>query len=157
MTQDVLDERPATLPECWRGFLREVLASSLDIRSIWWIGHAPREERRDAPPLQLLAFGSAAVLERLRKSDRLHRPDVELLVVLDGDCFASAWGPALWTGSLARWAWRETSPGEAFYDESRWAQAAGQGGTVVRVRRSALLLWRRQIGSAEAAKRVYKE
>jgi hypothetical protein len=157
MTHDVLDERPATLPARWRGFLREVLASSLDIRSIWWIGHAPLEERRDAPLLQLLAFGSAAVLERLRKRDPLRRPDVELLVVLDGDAFASAWGPSLWTGSLARWAWRETSPGEAYYDESRWAQAAGKGGTVVRVRRKAILLWRQQRGDAEAAKRVYKE
>ena len=39
--------------------------------------------------------------------------------------------------TLARWAWRQISPHESYYDESRWAQH----GSVVRVRRKALLLW----------------
>ncbi len=58
-------------------------------------------------------------------------------MVIDGDVFESAWGPRKLSGSLARWAWRQISPHEAYYDEARWAQA----GSVVRVRRKALLLW----------------
>lgn len=118
--------------------VHSVLANCLDIRSIWSIGHETAGERSDASPLRLLAFGSHAVLERLRKCDRLHTPEVEFLVVVDGDLFATAWGPAAWSGSLARWAWRETSTEEAYYDESRWAHA----GSVVRVRRKACLVWR---------------
>jgi hypothetical protein len=153
MTDDVIDAMPGAVHARWSGYVHEVLASSLDIRAIWSIGHGPIEYRGDAQQLRLLAFGSAAVLERLRKCDRLHRADVELLVVVDGDFFASAWGPAVWTGSLARWAWQETAPGEAYYDESRWAQSGGQ---VVRIRRRALLLWRRADLQAGSAKRGYK-
>lgn len=151
MITDVVDA-PAALPARWSRFLNEVLASSLDIRSVWSIGHAPLESPGEPRHLQLLAFASAAVLERLRRCDRLHRADVELLVVVDGDAFASAWGPAIWSGSLARWAWQETAPGEAYYDESRWAQAGAQ---VVRVRRRALRLWKEADAGAGSAKRVY--
>jgi hypothetical protein len=87
------------------------------------------------------AFGNEAVLQRLRRSDRLHRPDIEFLVVVDGDRFVAAWGEALWSGSLARWAWRQTAPREAHYDESRWVQPNIESGMVVRVRRRAVLVW----------------
>jgi hypothetical protein len=113
-------------------FVRTVLSSCLDIGPVWSIGHQPGQDENLCGGLQLLAFGNAAVLERLRRSDRLHRPDIEFLVVVDGDRFVAAWGEALWSGSLSRWAWRQTAPREAHNVES---------GMVVRVRRRAVLVW----------------
>jgi len=52
--------------------------------------------------------------------------------------YENAWGVQKLSGSLARWAWRETSANEAYYDVSHWADA----GAVIRVRRKALLIWR---------------
>ena len=121
-------------------FLSDVLQRCIDMRAVWSIGHS--EEDREPSCRELLAFADRATLELLRKSDSLHRPDVELLVVLDGDRFENAWGRQRLSGSLARWAWRPVSPELAYYDESRWAGQAVNTGNVVRVRRKAFLLWR---------------
>jgi hypothetical protein len=127
-------------------FVARVLAGCLDISSVWSMDHGA-QRRLMAAEHELLAFADAATLQRLRKSEHLHRADVELLVVIDGDLFESAWGARKLSGSLARWAWRQISPHEAYYDESRWSQCDGDAGAVVRVRRRALLVWQ---GSAVA-------
>jgi hypothetical protein len=121
-------------------FVPRILLHCLDIRSIWSVGHGA-EDTDLAPAHQLLAFADLATLSRLRKCDDLHRDGIELFVVLDGDLFENAWGPRRLSGSLARWAWREVTPQLAYYDESRWAARAEEGG-VTRVRRRALLVWR---------------
>jgi hypothetical protein len=102
-----------------------------------------RPADRTVPSLacELLAFADAATLERLRRSSDLHDAEVELLVVIDGDRFENAWGPRKLSGSLARWAWRQVSPELAYYDESRWAEPQRAAGGVVRVRRTATLVW----------------
>jgi hypothetical protein len=122
-------------------FVSRVLASCLDIRAVWSMDHCDAQSRPAPARHELLAFADAATLTRLRKSEHLHRADVELLVVIDGDLFESAWGPRKLSGSLARWAWRQISPHEAYYDESRWSQCDGDAGAVVRVRRKALIVW----------------
>ena len=68
------------------------------------------------------------------------------MVVVDGDGFESAWGPCRLSGSLSRWAWRQISAHEAYYEEARWDERAREAGNVVRVRRKALLLWQQPIG-----------
>lgn len=123
-------------------FVSRVLASCLDIRSLWSIDHAPEETALSLPPRQVLAFADLHTLQQLRRSDELHRDDLEFLVVTDGDVFENAWGRCRVSGSLARWAWRYASPEEAFYDESRWDPRGGNAGGVVRLRRKALLIWR---------------
>lgn len=117
-----------------------LLVACLDVRSVWSIGHDPGDADVGASPCRLLAFANAATLQRLRMFEHLHDPDVELLVVTNGEDFATAWGPSKLSGSLARWGWRRTSLHEAYYDESRWAQREGSG-AVVRVRRKAFLVW----------------
>jgi hypothetical protein len=122
-------------------FTRRVLAACLDIRAVWWIDHAAAAPSPDAARQRLLAFADASVLRRLRMRDELHVPDIEVLVVVDGDAFDSAWGPSAFSGSLARWAWRQATPSEAYYDESRWAQSGDGSRAVERVRRRAFLVW----------------
>ena len=118
-----------------------VLAGCLDVHAVWSMDRCPDQSRPALARHELLAFADAPTLQRLRKSEHLHRADIELLVVIDGDLFESAWGPRKLSGSLARWAWRQISPHEAYYDESRWSQSDSDTGAVVRVRRRALLVW----------------
>jgi hypothetical protein len=118
-------------------FVSSVVVGCPEISSVWSMDHAGDQPAPTAVQYELLAFADKATLQRLRRSENLQRADVEFLVVIDGDVFESAWGPRKLSGSLARWAWRQISPHEAYYDEARWAQA----GSVVRVRRKALLLW----------------
>lgn len=132
-----------------------VLAACLDIRAIWSIGHDPEDTGLGAAPCRLLAFASGAALQRLRMCEHLHDAGVELLVVTNGEDFATAWGPGKLSGSLARWGWRQSSADEAYYDESRWAQRDG-GGAVVRVRRKAFLVWQAGDRAPERGETVYK-
>jgi hypothetical protein len=113
------------------GVLR-LLAACLDIDSLWSLDHG------GAAGSRLLAFADERTLKHLCASEQLHIPDVEFLVVVDGDAFASAWGPSRVSGSLVRWAWRQASGHEAYYDEARWS---ADSTSVVRIRRKAFLTW----------------
>ncbi len=123
------------------GFVSSLLRHCLAIRAVWSVGHnqlapeAPHEGR------ELLLFADRPTLDALRRSEHLHRDDMQVLVVVDGDRFENAWGPRTISGSLARWAWRATGQDIAFYDESKWADREGDVSAVVRVRRKAFLLW----------------
>ena len=124
-------------------FISHVLLHGLEIRAVWSVGHADDEA---APArCELLVFADRPTLQRLRKSARPHCADIDLLVVVDGDQFENAWGEQRISGSLARWAWRQVSPELAYYDESKWAERAGEGSSVVRVRRKAILIWQAQL------------
>lgn len=100
-------------------------------------------EGTDGPHTQptLLVFGDTATFRRLQSAP--HTPGVKVLVVTDGDAVESAWHGEQKQASLARWAWRQTSANEAFYDEARWAEDRA---TVVRIRRKAHLVWQRSAG-----------
>lgn len=120
-------------------FLSRALVGFLDVRAVWMLDCATA---RDASAgHELLVFADPAGLQRLRACDDLRDAGVEMLVVVDGDAFESAWGSA--SGSLGRWAWRQVSPEIAYFDESRWAGRDIPGG-VVRVRRKAALIWHSQ-------------
>ena len=134
-------DAPAQYAQAIHGFIHRVLATCPDMGPVWSVGHAPGEPSADFAQCRLLGFANASTLSRLRASKHLHRADIEFLVVVDGDRFASAWGPRDSCGSLAQCAWRQTGPNEAHYDESRWAQRSASDRVVVRVRRKAFLLW----------------
>jgi len=122
-----------------------LLANFLDIRAVWRIGLDPDAAAAAPARLTLLVFADSPTLQRLHKHEKprfeARFAGLELLVVTDGDLFESAWGSRRVSGSLARCAWRQHTGSEAFYDESRWASDAAAG-TVVRVRRKAVLVWR---------------
>lgn len=124
MLSGVPAQRPEPASPLWR-----LIASCLGIASLWILEQGP-----------VLAFADAATLRFMRRSAHLHSDDLEVLVVLDGERFESAWGPRR-LGSLAQWEWQYTSPTQACYQESRWDPRGD--GTVVRVARQASLLWRR--------------
>jgi len=132
----------ATRPFAIGPFIAAMVAWCPAIRAIWCIG-----DFADTPPSgtrglwDLLAFANPHTLLQLRLATTLHRQDVCLRVVTDGDRVHSAWGNAPEDGSLARWEWAESGAGDAFYSEARWAEPQ-LSGVVERVRLRALCLWR---------------
>ena len=92
------------------------------------------------PSLSLMAFADPMTLARLRKAQDLHRDDVHLRVVTDGDHFDTAWGKHPSCGSLMSIEWRETAGAEAFYTEATWAGPV-QNRDVQCTRRKAVRLW----------------
>jgi hypothetical protein len=127
-------------------FISRLLERCLNIRSVWCMAQDAHRVAQDAmepatvaPRWELLVFADQATLERLRKATDVHRTDVDLLVVVDGDRFENAWGQGRLSGSLVRWSWRPVRPAEAYYNESRWGDQ--NDGGVVRIRRRAILIW----------------
>lgn len=125
------------------GFVSSLLRHCLAIRAVWSVGHDQFASETPHEGRQLLLFADRPTLDALRRSEHLHRHDMQVLVVIDGDHFENAWGPRTISGSLARWAWRAGDQDMAFYDESKWADREGDVSAVVRVRRKAFLLWSR--------------
>ena len=131
-------------------FLSELQASCPAVSSVWLIGEragSPAPHAADPRVWDLVAFADGASLRRLRKALHLHRSDVRLRVVTDGDHFAAAWGDLPGLGSLLQWDWVQAGKGEAFYSEASWREPA-QTGLVERTRRRALCLWQTS-GSAK--------
>jgi hypothetical protein len=123
------------------------------VRSIWMTGsRADGGAAELGSPFdwELVAFADEPVLRSLRQATDLHRADVLLRVVIDGDRFQVAWGPLHMSGSLFQWDWREASGQQAYYSEARWTVPA-ETGDVERVRRRAACLWRRVSGAGEVA------
>jgi hypothetical protein len=121
-------------------FISRLLQCCLDLRHVWLIAQDRAAAAASVPRWELLAFANDETLERLRRTDALHRDDIDVMVVTDGDRFENAWGPRQLSGSLARWGWRQAAAAEAYYDEAKWAGDSSDG-NVVRVRRKAVLLW----------------
>jgi hypothetical protein len=136
--------------------VRSMLATCLDIRAVWSIDHDVAATSVPDGHCKLLVFADAvtrARLHGLRGGDTLA---FQILVVTDGDAFESACGAPAASGSLSRWAWRQTAPHEAFYEQARWAPGESQARAVVRVRRKALLVWRHE-RDTRTHERVYKD
>lgn len=121
-------------------FIDEVLACCPLIRAIWLVGDSadgPRHAIR-LYSWDLIAFADPLALHRLRKTVKLHRSDVRLRVLGDGNRLENAWGGEHRDGVLRASDWEPSSPGEGYYTESP-AQMAGREGK--HTRRKAICVW----------------
>lgn len=124
------------------------------MRSIWMIGDRANGDVLDSPgpfDWDLVAFADMPTLHRLREATDLHRVDVLLRLVTDGDRFAIAWGKPHLSGSLLQWDWCQATEKEAYYSEARWKGPVGTG-NVERTRRKAACVW--QSAPAGAGRRA---
>jgi hypothetical protein len=141
-----LSEAPAATASPISGFLGLLEAHCPAVSSVWMIGERAGSAAPHQPgPLvwDLLVFADAATLQRLRVATHLHRRDVRMRVVTDGDAYAVAWGDLPGYGSLFQWEWLQASDAEAFYSEAHWREPV-QARVVTRTRRKALCLWRKR-------------
>jgi hypothetical protein len=99
-------------------FLDQLAEHCPDIRSVWVIGARTEDEvLGTCSPFgwDLLAFADPETLQQLRAATDLHRGDVRLRVVTDGNRFEPAWGDDALAGSLSGWSWKRVSEREASY------------------------------------------
>jgi hypothetical protein len=119
------------------GFVGAVVSCCPGLQAIWRVGQAASGAATSYSSFtwDLIAFGDAAQLQRLQGAVHLHRSDVRIRVVTDGNRFESAWGAGR-RGSLDGWEWMRTAPGEAFYSDFRTGAEDRQ-----RLRYRAVRLW----------------
>lgn len=121
-------------------FVRQVFETCPELTSVWLIGSRANDSARETSDWDLLAFGSDKALACLRQHRELHRPDVDFLIVINGDDFVNAWGDRDKSGSLAEWKWMQKSGDEAEYMEVKSTPGANYGGVTPKLRR-AVRLW----------------
>jgi hypothetical protein len=82
-----LRPRSSLLPEDIGLRIDEMRKACPGIEQVWLLRHRP-----EPPEWDLLAFGDSRSLDTLRGEGFGRRPDMQLLVVVDGDRFEPAWG-----------------------------------------------------------------
>ena len=110
------------------------------IRSLWLVADCAGEGRHGTRlyTWDLIAFADPLSLHRLRRSVKLHRADVRVRVLGDGNRLESAWGSEGRHGVLSASDWHESNPGEGTYLES---SAPPHGSDGAGRRRKALCVW----------------
>ncbi|HEU4618561.1 MAG TPA: hypothetical protein VFV10_10990 [Gammaproteobacteria bacterium] len=93
--------RASQLPEDVGMHVDELRKACPGIDQVWLMRHRTDEH----PAWDLLAFADRRCLEKLRIEPTLRRPDVHLLVVVDGNRFEAASGEAS-AGTLSDIDWR---------------------------------------------------
>lgn len=98
------------------------------IEEVWLLGPRVNEEPDRGGGWDLLAFADEGALDAIRANSAVHRSNLHLSIVIDGDRFESAWG-APRTGRLSSIRWRVEDLHSATYVKDGAARA-----TAVRVR-----------------------
>ena len=93
-----------------------------EIQAIWLIGSRANDQENPESDWDYLVFADRNLLEILRVDTDLHEPDIDLLVVYDGNSFEEPWteeGEKQKKGSLRSWEWRVDPDNErlARYDD----------------------------------------
>ena len=104
------------LPE----YIENLLAACPEITEVWLIGSRANDKAREDSDWDLLAFGSRRTLATLRENLSSRSPDIDLLIVYNGDDFQAPWKTELGkvkSGSLTGWKWEldKDSPARAHY------------------------------------------
>lgn len=105
--------------------LREAYPS---IDEIWLLGSRVNAARERGGEWELLAFADNDALDGIRADASVHRDDLHLSIVTDGDRFERAWGSPQ-PGSLSSIRWRVEDLHSASYAKEGFARE-----TAVRVR-----------------------
>lgn len=132
-----INVKPAQLPEELGMYVDDLRRRVPQIGEVWLLGPRVNDEHHRGSDWDLLAFADEAALRTIRSDPSLHRDDLHLSVVTDGDRFRPAWAPAggdggegrLVEGRLADLDWRVEDLHVAHY-----TQPSGRRETAVRVR-----------------------
>src|SRR5690606_7551183 len=98
------------------------------IEEIWLLGSRANDADERGRHWDLLAFADRDALTAIRANRSIHRKDVHLMIVTDGDCFERAWGSPE-RGRLSSIRWRVEDLHTATY-----AKDGATGEAAVRVR-----------------------
>ena len=91
-----------------RKYIETLRAACPEITEIWLIGSRANDKARVDSDWDLLVFGNPDTLVALRKNLSLRRPDIDLLIVHNGNDFEAPWETKSGkgkSGNLAGWKW----------------------------------------------------
>ncbi len=71
--------------------VRHIFDAHSGISEIWFIGSRANGSAKNDSDWDFFAFAAPSVLDALRQDIAFRRPDVDLLIVTDGDSFESPW------------------------------------------------------------------
>jgi predicted nucleotidyltransferase len=99
-------------------YVAKLVRSYPSIREIWLIGSRAAGSGTRASDWDYVAFADKATLRALIRDRVLHDPEVDLLVVHDGDEFCKPWRDGLRRkkGALSRWKWQRETETRATYE-----------------------------------------
>ncbi|HYU13330.1 MAG TPA: nucleotidyltransferase domain-containing protein [Stellaceae bacterium] len=103
-------------------YVSALVATYPEISEVWLIGSRAEGNARTDSDWDYIVFGNQQILNSLRQRKQFNAPEVDLLVVHDGNRFTKPWrdGTRIKAGSLADWHWRRTSPTEATYRATKF-------------------------------------
>ena len=102
------------------GYIEQLTKRHPDIESIWLIGSRANGNESATSDWDLIVFLGDKLFDDLGADEEVHRPEVDVLVVLsDGDEFRRPWGQPK-TGSLSSWKWTQTGSDTANYVGTKW-------------------------------------
>lgn len=123
-----ISTKPVQLPEELGMYVDRLRQRIPQIDEVWLLGPRVNDDEHRGHDWDLLAFADESALEAMRADASLHRDDLHLNVVTDGDRFEPAWGSGR-PGRLTELDWRVEDLHSASY-----ASDASQRKTAVRVR-----------------------
>ena len=106
-------------------YIENLLSACPEITEVWLIGSRANDKAREDSDWDFLVFGNDHTLSTLQENLSLSRPDIDLLVVYNGNDFREPWetesGKAK-SGSLTGWEWGldKDSLVRAHYDGHKW-------------------------------------
>lgn len=98
-------------------YVRQLVMSYPTIKEVWLIGSRADGSAQPNSDWDYLVIADQGTLETLSAELEFNLPNVDLLVVYDGDNFRKPWpdGDREKHGSLSGWDWSQTSESEAVY------------------------------------------
>jgi hypothetical protein len=100
-------------------FLARLAQEAPGITSIWLLGSRANRTATASSDWDFIAFGTEPTLAFLQEATHLHRPEIDFLVVTNGEDFHAAWGERDKTGSLTEWQWSWHSEIAAEYMQAK--------------------------------------
>ncbi len=89
-------------------YIESLLAVCPEITEVWLIGSRANDKARAVSDWDLLVFGSPRTLATLQENLSLRHPDIDLLIVYNGNDFEAPWKAESGkgkSGSLTEWQW----------------------------------------------------
>ena len=96
------------------------------ISEVWLFGSRSNGTARPDSDWDLFAFANHEIFQKLQGDPSRRRPDIDLLVVLDGNEFRGPWDNNPKRGWLTEWEWKKLSAAEASYTTPSRNSAGGE-------------------------------
>lgn len=103
-----------------------VLLVCPQINEIWLIGSRAADTATEESDWDFLVFADSACMDKLAQHTGLSLPNVDFLVLYDGDHFEEPWGDDPKKKSLSDFKWNKIADDKASYTQRKFVRDSGQ-------------------------------